>query len=156
MTDRPGRLFFRRMRDEDLPAVLAIETASFPNPWSENTFRGEIQNGPISEPLVAVHRPDGRVIGYVITWRIRDDVQVNNIAVHPDFRGRGVGETMMKFVMGRMRRAGAAFVSLEVRVSNVPAQNLYRKLGFEILGIRRAYYARPPEDALVMGFIFDQ
>ncbi len=156
MTDRQDRLFFRRMRDGDLPAVLAIETASFPNPWSENTFRGEIQNSPISEPLVAVHRFDGRVIGYVITWRIRDDVQVNNIAVHPDFRGQGIGETMMKIVMERMKRAGAAFVSLEVRISNVPAQNLYRKLGFEILGIRKAYYAHPPEDALVMGFIFGQ
>jgi ribosomal-protein-alanine N-acetyltransferase len=144
------------MREEDLPVVRSIENASFPNPWSENTFRGEIQNTLISEPLVAVHRPDGRVIGYVVYWRVRDDVQINNIAVHPDFRGQGIGETIMKHVLGRVRREGASFVSLEVRASNVAALTLYRKLGFDLLGVRKGYYLNPSEDALVLGLVFDQ
>ena len=156
MSEGPGRFFIRKMRTDDLAAVLSIENTSFPNPWSENTFRGEIQNPGVSEPMVVVHRPDGQIVGYAVYWRIRDDVQINNIAVHPEFRGRGIGETVMTHILEKVRKAGAVFVSLEVRASNVPAHCLYRKLGFEILGIRKGYYTNPPEDALVMGLILDQ
>jgi ribosomal-protein-alanine N-acetyltransferase len=156
MTERPGRFFIRKMRTEDLPEVQAIEIVSFPNPWSEDTFRGEIQNTVVSEPLVVVHRPDGRVVGYTVYWRIGDDVQVNNIAIHPDFRGRGIGESLMKFILEKVRGAGVTFVSLEVRASNIAALTLYGKLGFEVLGTRKGYYTNPSEDALVMGLVLGQ
>lgn len=156
MTEGPGRFLIRKMKAEDLSAVMGIENTSFPNPWSEHTFRGEIQNTGVSEALVIVQRTDGLIVGYAVYWRIRDDVQVNNIAVHPDFRGRGIAETVMKHILEKVRREGAVFVSLEVRASNIPAHSLYRKLGFDILGIRKGYYTNPPEDALVMGLILDQ
>ena len=79
---------------------MAIERASFPNPWHETTFRGEIQNEGISFPLVASERTERRVVGYIIFWRIQDEIQINNIAVHPDFRGLGIGEAILREVPG--------------------------------------------------------
>lgn len=150
------RYFVRRMREEDLPAVRTIEALSFSNPWSDNTFRGEIQNTPVSSPLVVVRRPGDEVVAYVVFWQIRDDVQINNIAVHPASRGLGLGEALMRFAIAKVRAAGAEFMTLEVRQSNVAAVALYKKLGFEILGTRKNYYTRPDEDACVMGLVLDQ
>jgi len=150
------RYFIRRMREDDLPAVRAIEGLSFSNPWSDNTFRGEIQNTPVSSPLVVVRRPGEEVVGYIVYWQIRDDVQVNNIAVHPECRGLGLGEAMMRFAIAKVRAAGAEFMTLEVRQSNGAAVKLYKKLGFEVLGTRKNYYTKPDEDALVLGLVLDQ
>jgi len=150
------RFFIRRMREEDLPAVRAIEALSFSNPWSDNTFRGEIQNTSISFPLVVVRRPGDEVVAYVIYWQIRDDVQINNVAVHPDCRGLGLGEAMMRYVIAKSREAEVTFMTLEVRQSNTPALTLYKKLGFEIMGMRKNYYTKPDEDAYVMALVLDQ
>jgi ribosomal-protein-alanine N-acetyltransferase len=150
------RFFIRRMKEEDLPAVLSIEALCFSNPWSDSTFRGEIQNTSVSFPLVVVRRPGDEVVAYIIFWQIRDDVQVNNVAVHPDFRGLGLGETIMRYAIARVRDAGATFMTLEVRQSNMPAMTLYRKLGFEIMGTRKNYYSKPDEDACVMALVLDQ
>lgn len=156
LTEAESRFFIRRMEEADLSAIRAIENLSFSNPWSENTFRGEIQNAPISFPLVVVRRPGDEVVAYIIFWQIRDDVQVNNIAVRPDCRGLGLGEAMMRFAIAKVREAGASFMTLEVRSSNAPAVTLYKKLGFEVLGTRKNYYTRPDEDAQVMGLVLDQ
>lgn len=156
MSAGPDRFFIRRMRDSDLAEVRSIETLSFTNPWSDTTFRGEIQNTSISFPLVVVHKPGDEVVGYIIFWLIREDVQVNNIAVHPDFRGRGIGETLMRHVIDKVRARGATFMTLEVRTSNAGAVTLYKKLGFEILGTRKNYYTHPDEDAYLMGLELDQ
>jgi len=179
------RYFVRRMREADLPAVRVIEALSFSNPWSDNTFRGEIQNISISSPMVVVRKPgdpvvadnplvrdsacaggrvvadnpvvaDGEVVAYIVYWQIRDDVQINNVAVHPDHRGLGLGEAMMRYAIAKVRAAGASFITLEVRQSNAAAVTLYKKLGFEILGTRKNYYTKPDEDAHVMGLVLDQ
>jgi ribosomal-protein-alanine N-acetyltransferase len=156
MSDAVSRYFIRRMKVEDLSEVRTIEAACFSNPWSENTFRGEIQNTSVSFPLVVVERPADRVAGYIIYWHIGEDVQINNVAVHPDFRGQGIGEALMRHVIDKVRGKGATFVTLEVRPSNAPAVTLYKKLGFEILGIRKNYYTNPDEDAYLMGLVLDQ
>ncbi|HPW17741.1 MAG TPA: ribosomal protein S18-alanine N-acetyltransferase [Candidatus Aminicenantes bacterium] len=147
------RYFIRRMKEADLAAVRVIETRSFSNPWSDNTFRGEIQNTAVSFPLVVLRRPGDEVVAYIVYWHIRGDVQVNNIAVRPDCRGLGLGEAMMRFAIAKVRAAGAEFMTLEVRPSNAPAVALYRKLGFEVLGRRKNYYSGPDEDAFVMGLV---
>ena len=139
------------MEEKDLPAVLEIERLSFPNPWQESTFRGEIQHRPISFPLVVVHQTLGRVIGYIIFWVIGEDVQINNIAVHPDFRRMGIGEWILRQVIAEVKFRGARLITLEVRPSNTPALALYKKLGFKMMGIRKGYYSFPPEDAIVLG-----
>jgi ribosomal-protein-alanine N-acetyltransferase len=156
LTGRESRFFVRRMKAEDLPSVGAIEALSFPNPWSESTFMGEIQNTPVSFPFVVVRKPEDEVVAYIVFWQIRDDVQVNNIAVRPDCRGLGVGAALMRFAIDKSRAAGATFMTLEVRQSNAAAQALYGKLGFEVLGTRKNYYSKPDEDALVMGLVLDQ
>ncbi|HOW85075.1 MAG TPA: ribosomal protein S18-alanine N-acetyltransferase [Candidatus Aminicenantes bacterium] len=153
LTGEGDRFFIRRMKESDLAAVRGIETLSFSNPWSDNTFRGEIQNTSVSFPLVVVRRPGETVVGYIIYWQIRDDVQVNNIAVHPDCRGLGLGEALLRHAIARTREAGAAFMTLEVRPSNTPALTLYKKLGFEVMGVRKNYYTKPDEDAYVMALV---
>jgi ribosomal-protein-alanine N-acetyltransferase len=141
------------MKAEDLAAVLAIERASFPNPWPAATFLGEIQNRPVSHPYVAVSGSGEteRLIGYVLFWLIAGEAQINNFAVHPDFRRRGIGRAMMRKVLDLIQSLGGGFVVLEVRLSNLAAQGLYRELGFTEIGRRRGYYFNPEEDALVMG-----
>jgi len=139
------------MKNADLPEVLVIEIQSFSNPWSDVTFRGEIQNTGISFPMVIFHETERRVAGYIIYWKIGDEVQINNVAVHPDFRGKGLGEAALRLVLKQVREKDATYVMLEVRPSNTPALTLYRKLGFEVLGVRKAYYTNPSEDAYVMG-----
>jgi ribosomal-protein-alanine N-acetyltransferase len=139
------------MEEKDLASVLEIEHLSFPNPWHESTFRGEIQHRPISFPLVIVHEMLGRVIGYIIFWSIGEDVQINNIAVHPDFRRLGIGERVLRHVIAEVQVRGARLITLEVRPSNTAAMTLYKKLGFRMMGIRKGYYTLPPEDAIVLG-----
>jgi len=141
----------RQMKESDIPVVHVIEGLSFSNPWSDATFRGEVQNKGISFPVVIVHEPDQSVAGYIIYWHIRDEVQINNFALHPDFRGRGIGEAALTVILKEVRGKGATFVTLEVRPSSMPAVSLYRKLGFKVLGTRKDYYSNPVEDAYVMG-----
>ena len=143
------------MKESDIPVVHVIEGLSFPNPWTDATFRGEVQNQGISFPAVIIHEPDQKVAGYIIYWHIRDEVQINNFALHPDFRGRGIGEAALKAILIEVRGKGATFVTLEVRPSNMPAVTLYRKLGFKVLGTRKGYYSNPVEDAYVMGLALD-
>lgn len=150
-TEVAAEFEIRRMQVRDLPEVMEIERLSFSHPWHETTFRGELQNAPISFPVVAVRVSDGRVMGYIIYWKIQDDIQINNIAVLPEARRHGLGETLLRYALAHVQAAGAAFVSLEVRVTNAAARRLYEKLGFEVFGIRKDYYTNPDEDAVVMG-----
>jgi ribosomal-protein-alanine N-acetyltransferase len=142
------------MKEVDLPSILAIEIQSFSNPWSESAFRGEIQNKGISFPMGIYREADQRLAGYIIYWQIGSEVQINNVAVHPEFRRKGLGEAALKLVLDQVKERGATFVTLEVRPSNTPALALYKKYGFEILGVRKDYYTHPDEDAYVMGLSF--
>jgi len=139
------------MEEEDISAVLEIENLSYPNPWREMTFRGEVYNRPVSFPFVMVHKYQRRIIGYIIFWCMKERAMINNIAVHPDFRRMGIAEAVMHQVLDQIKKAGAGLVTLEVRPSNVAARSLYNKLDFEVLGIKEDYYHDPPEDALIMG-----
>jgi ribosomal-protein-alanine N-acetyltransferase len=136
----------------DLAEVHAIEVRSFSNPWHKTTFLGEIQNRSVAYPYVAVSDPDHRIIGYVLFWLIDDEAQINNIAVHPDHRGKRIGEELVRFALDKIRHLGGTFVTLEVRQSNTAAIKLYHKLGFTLLGVRKGYYSNPSEDADVMSF----
>ena len=147
----PDFFSLRRMEEEDISAVLEIENLSYPNPWREMTFRGEVYNRPVSFPFVMVHKYQRRIIGYIIFWCMKERAMINNIAVHPDFRRMGIAEAVMHQVLDQIKKAGAGLVTLEVRPSNVAARSLYNKLDFEVLGIKEDYYHDPPEDALIMG-----
>lgn len=150
-SERPPSFTIRRMDVRDLEDVQAIEVRSFPNPWHQTTFLGEIQNRSIAYPLVAETRKDRIIIGYIMFWLIDGEAQINNIAVHPDFRRARVAEKMLRFALDKIRKMGGMVVTLEVRESNAGALHLYEKLGFAVVGVRRGYYQNPAEDALIMG-----
>ncbi|MDI3257733.1 MAG: ribosomal protein S18-alanine N-acetyltransferase [Kyrpidia sp.] len=136
------------MRTTDLDRIQEIERASFTMPWSRTAFYGELADNHFARYIVA-QRGDV-VVGYAGMWLILDEAHITNIAVDPDLRRQHIGETLLRYVMAYARSQGATRMTLEVRVSNTPAQNLYRKLGFVPKGVRRGYYTDNHEDALIM------
>ncbi|MCG0240037.1 MAG: ribosomal protein S18-alanine N-acetyltransferase [Firmicutes bacterium] len=132
----------------DVDGVVAVERLCFLTPWSRQAFVRELTENPHARYLVA--RAGGTVVGYAGMWLVLDEAHVTNVAVHPDWRRQGLGERLMRGLMDWARAEGATRMTLEVRVSNQPAQELYRKLGFQPSGIRRGYYTDTGEDALIM------
>jgi len=135
------------MRHEHLQEVLAIEQVCFSTPWSLQTFQSDLCH-PATEYRVA--RIGGRVIGYAGLWLIIDEAHITNLAVHPEFRGRKIGEWLLHKSMERAHQSGMIRGLLEVRVSNIPAQRLYEKYGFQVVSVRKNYYSDNKEDALIM------
>lgn len=144
-------VIIRRCEIRDVPQILLIERASFSSPWPEYFFYEELTSAH-SYPFVAiVQAPDGKekVVGYIFIWRMEDEIEIANIAVHPHYRNMGIGTQLIKS-METLFRNVVSKMFLEVRVSNYPARNLYKKLGFKEVGIRRRYYSDTGEDAIVM------
>lgn len=138
----------RRMELKDLDAVAAIEAATFARPWSRNSFEQELTRNVAARYLVA--ELDGTVVGYAGAWIILDESHVTNIAVEESCRGRGIGKQLTAGLMQYLSNLGAAYATLEVRVSNERAQNLYKSLGFVSIGKRKKYYEDNNEDAFLM------
>lgn len=136
------------MKVEDLDQVMEIERLSFTNPWSKNSFFLELTTNDLATYLVA--KIDGRVVGYAGMWLVVGEAHVTNVAVHPDFRKKGIGELLMRSLITIAKESRAKMMTLEVRKSNDVARNLYAKLGFEPVGIRRGYYTDNREDAVIM------
>jgi len=134
------------MQPEDLPQVAEIEHLSFSSPWSRSLFLQELNN-PFSRTLVA--ESEGRVTGYLCRWCVAGEVHILNLAIHPDYRRRGIAKRLMEEVLTEARAEGVKTVSLEVRKGNLPAVSLYHHLGFHQIGVRRRYYENR-EDALLM------
>lgn len=133
----------------DLEAVLAIEEASFTNPWTREMYVAELENRDVSYCYV-VRDESGTVIGFCSFWRVLDELHINNVAVRAERRGAGAGTALLERVMREGRALGARRATLEVRRSNEAARRLYERLGFVLAGVRRRYYTKPEEDALVL------
>ena len=138
----------RRMTIADLDAVAAIEAATFPTPWSKDSFRMELERNVAARYLVA--EKAGEVIGYGGAWIILDESHITNIAIAESQRGHGYGRLLTEALMQYLANLGAAYATLEVRKSNIRAQNLYKSVGFIQLGVRKRYYEDNNEDALLM------
>ncbi|MBP1729143.1 MAG: Acetyltransferase, family [Deltaproteobacteria bacterium] len=138
------------MHGSDIEQIMAIERASFPLPWLAQHFLDEI-NSAAAFPLTAFDH-DGRVVGYICPMQVLDEGHILNVAVDPDCRGLGVGRSLVQRVLDDFCASGAAFVSLEVRVSNGAAISLYRQMGFAEVGRRKRYYENG-EDALMMEYL---
>jgi [ribosomal protein S18]-alanine N-acetyltransferase len=148
MNKMNGSLTFRYMELKDIDDVLKVEHESFTAPWSQEAFINELMNNRFAVYLVI--EEDDRVIGYCGVWVIVDEAHVTNIAILPEYRGKKLGEALLKKVIEVTKKLGAEKMTLEVRVSNYVAQGLYRKLGFKDGAIRKGYYTDNHEDALVM------
>jgi len=138
--------YVRICRDH-LPALVAMEEASYPDPWNLGMFTQEI-TGQSSHFYVALR--DGEMVGYAGFWLLLDEAHITKITVAGNERRRGHGQALLEFLMDRARALDAKTVRLEVRASNAAARGLYQRNGFQEVGVRKGYYARAGEDAVVM------
>ena len=136
-----------RMGMDHVSEVAELEKLCFSDPWSEKSVTSELDNE-LALWLVAVE--DGRVAGYVGSQTVAGETDMMNIAVHPDFRRRGIAEQLVDALIVQLRMQQSRCLTLEVRASNDAAQALYEKLGFSQIGRRPRYYRNPKEDALIL------
>ena len=139
---------YRLMTVDDIDQVVAIEEEAFPTPWTKEIFEHEMSGNNYAHYLVAT--VDDQVIGHCGMWIVLDECHITNIAVLQAYRGNGIGEQLLKKAQTFCREMDVALMTLEVRVSNDVAQNMYRKLGFQDGGIRKNYYTDNRENARVM------
>jgi ribosomal-protein-alanine N-acetyltransferase len=140
-------LSFRPITLADIPAVMAIERTAYAYPWSERFFRQEMQVECARSFMAEI---DKQIVGYILFWLLPDEVDIHNVAVHKDFRRRGLGRRLLQQAVQEARGRGASRITLEVRKSNLAAQKLYESLGFTVTGVRKGYYSDDGEDAFLM------
>lgn len=147
----PPACFVEAATPDDVAALMELERACFTHPWSARHFRDSMSDAPHGRVLVMRGAGAGRpILAYCVILLAGGELQVYNVAVHPDWRGKGLGRWMMELILERARRQGAQTVILEVRRGNAAARRLYESLGFTVLSTRPDYYRDPAEDALVM------
>ncbi|MCD1259557.1 ribosomal protein S18-alanine N-acetyltransferase [Paenibacillus athensensis] len=139
---------FRSMRLDDIPAICEIEEEAFTTPWTEGAFRNELTNNQFAHYIVL--ESGSSIAGYGGMWLIMEEAHVTNIAIRAPYRGRKLGERLIRELMRTAVFLGAIRMTLEVRASNYIAQNLYEKMGFRSVGVRRGYYTDNREDAIIM------
>ena len=136
----------RPLQEKDLSAVQLIEQQSYPHPWTSDQFLQELHN-PIASVDLFWLGPE--LAGYICYWLIAGEMQILNVAIAPEFRGRGIGGSLLLHAFSRCSEQGLERAWLEVRVSNKAAIRLYQKSGFVADVVRTGYY-RDGEDALLM------
>ncbi|MCR5161473.1 MAG: ribosomal protein S18-alanine N-acetyltransferase [Lachnospiraceae bacterium] len=146
MRELPEHLRIRQMEDGDLDQVTALEEKIFSIPWTRDGFYESLH----SQYTLYLVAETEKIVGYCGYMRSFEDADICNVAVDPEMRCRGIGEAMLRRLMEEGRKDGIERYTLEVRVSNVSALRLYQKLGFEIVGKRKNFYALPTEDAYIM------
>jgi ribosomal-protein-alanine N-acetyltransferase len=142
------KLIIRKMTLDDVAAVVDLDQKSFSLPWPERSFRFELTDNPASRCWVA--EVDEKIVGMIVVWLIVDEAHVATIATHPDFRRKGIAKRLLAHALRKLIEQGARSSFLEVRESNLAAQELYRKFGYEETGRRPHYYKDNDEDAILM------
>lgn len=141
--------------DEDVEALTRLERLCFSHPWAARHFRDVLRDGERARVLVLRMPLDGEIgmrgiIGYGVFRVVLDELEVHNVAVHPELRNRGIGRWLVERMLELGARRGARTALLEARQSNWTALQLYRSLGFEAVSVRRDYYEGPREDAVLL------
>ena len=130
-----------------MDSVYIVEENCFTDPWSKESIRKELKND-LARYLVA--ELDNKIVGYVGVWFVVDEGHITNVAVHSDYRGKKIGDKLVKEMVKLCEESKLVAMTLEIRSSNTVAQNLYRKYGFKMGGIRKEYYSDNKEDAIIM------
>jgi ribosomal-protein-alanine N-acetyltransferase len=146
-------LKYRPMKLEDIPRVHEIDMLSFSLPWPENSFQFELTQNPSTLAIVnEMIPPDAMpiIIGMAVVWIIVDEAHIATIAIHPHFRGHGIGKKLLAETLRQSIQHGAVLATLEVREHNYIAQKMYQKFGFEVAGRRPKYYHDNNEDAVIL------
>lgn len=144
----PLKIRLAPMQAADLDAVQRIERASFAKPWPAYAYRQEIETNRLAHYIVA--RTGDEIVGFAGMWMMVDQAHITTFAVDPKWRRKGVGSEMVRVLLEMARPLGARQATLEVRLSNMAARQLYQKFGFRPVGIRPRYYTDNGEDALIM------
>ena len=140
-------MILTKMKPEHVAQIAELEKLCFCDPWSETSIASQLENE-LAYWLVAL---DGNTVaGYIGSQTVMGETDMMNVAVHPDYRRKGVGETLVNGLVAILKELGSRCLTLEVRASNVPAQKLYEKLGFSLVGKRPRYYRNPREDAYIL------
>ena len=147
MHELDSRVIIRPMTEEDLPQVETIEQESFSMPWSLDAFRSTIRR---EDTIYLTACRDGEILGYCGMYVSFDGGEIPNVAVHSACRNQGIGEKMLGALLERASDRGVTSVFLEVRESNGAARRLYEKLGFEEAGVRKNFYEKPRENAVIL------
>jgi ribosomal-protein-alanine N-acetyltransferase len=134
---------------DQIDDVIAVEEASFTRPWTREMYLAELDRPGLSFCFLAVGAI-GNVVGFCSFWRVVDELHINNLAVLPAFRRRGIASELMTHVLDEGAAHGARRATLEMRRSNESARALYERFGFAVAGVRKGYYTTPDEDALVL------
>ena len=142
-----NNLIIRPMTKDDVDSVYIVEEDCFVDPWSKESIRKELKND-LARYLVA--QLDNKIVGYIGVWFVVDEGHITNVAVHSDYRGKKIGDNLVKEMIQLCKQSNIVAMTLEVRASNSIAQNLYRKYGFKMGGIRKEYYSDNKEDAIIM------
>ncbi|MBK9050627.1 MAG: ribosomal protein S18-alanine N-acetyltransferase [Chloroflexi bacterium] len=145
----PSPWQLRPMQLADIEPVLTIELASFPTAWTASGYAHELAENQIAHYVTLSHETAG-IVGYAGYWLLADEVHISIITVDPGWRGRGLGELLLLEILFSAYSHPAQLATLEVRRSNEVAQALYRKYGFEQVGLRPRYYQDTGEDACIM------
>jgi ribosomal-protein-alanine N-acetyltransferase len=135
------------MTADHVAQVAQLEKLCFADPWSESSITSELNN-PLSLWLVA--EEDGCVLGYIGSQTVMGEADMMNVAVHPEYRRRGIAQALVNGLIDALRCNDVTSLTLEVRATNEPAKRMYEKLGFQQVGVRKNYYRHPREDALIL------
>lgn len=139
------------MTEKDVSAVAELEKECFAVPWSEKSFHDEMKN---KLAVYFVAKSNGRCIGYAGFWNVSGEGGITNVAVLPEYRRQGIGSMLIAQMIKTAMQLKLDLLTLEVRKSNIAAQGLYKKYGFDIIGERKRYYSDNGEDAWIMTKIF--
>ena len=142
-----NNIVIRPMTIDDVDGVFEVEKNCFEHYWSKGEFEKEMKND-VARYLVADIY--GKIVGYVGIWFVAGEGHITNVAVHSDYRGQKIGDILIKHLVKMCEDNNVFAMTLEVRVSNIVAQNLYKKYGFKLAGIRKEYYSDNKEDAMIM------
>lgn len=141
-------LTFRFMEESDLDAIMELEKRCFTVPWSREAFHNELHQNQFACYIVL--EQENQIIGYCGAWLVIDEAHITNVAILPEYQGKGLGKALMNKMIEHSRETGIERMTLEVRKSNLVAQSLYKKLGFQEGAVRKNYYSDNQEDAIVM------
>lgn len=143
----------RRFEPNDIKSLANLEKECFSRPWSEESLLTEFSKRNLF-CFVAISLQNSKIIGYIGCYYVLDECYITNLAVSSLVRGQGTGRALVEEVLKEAMQRNFAFVTLEVRASNIVAINLYKRLGFKEQGMRKAYYSNPTEDAILMTKFF--
>lgn len=137
------------MCKDDVEGIFNVSNLSFNTPWSKDSISNEVNN-PLAKYIVAIDNSNNELVGFIGAWIIAGEADIMNVAVHPSYRKVGIASKLLSSLIDLCNNLNCSNINLEVRASNLPAQNLYKKFSFIENGLRKGYYEDTGEDAILM------